>query len=483
MDKMYLYLMNCYRFILLGMVLMNVYEVKPTLDEKGVMLIYAMIVLYGIVMSLLPRKKWAAYTELTLIYLFMLLLEDPFFYFLLVVPVITLLNTKVKKVDLIAFSFLFAFLQFLNSGSLLLVMLVGFGLFIGMSSVYLKTSEIAVIRGHVRGKDKEIHEMRDELTERTQELTVISKMFVKSKELNEIIDEHELIQNFVAASADFFNAQYAVLHVNKRGRLEMEEEVGENRRYDVAPRLDPYDILEPVEISGEMIRMPIRSGEELWGVISLYGKRSSFGSQGQMVIFPFNEEDYEMLSVYLEQVKFVMKHAKMLKKMSDLANNDFLTKIPNRRYFMNQMNYLMERAKRGESLSVMILDIDHFKQFNDTYGHDVGDEVLKMVAEAIKVSVRKIDVVGRFGGEEFAVLLPNAKGNELEIAERIRKKIKSINFQRQITVSIGISKFGLNGTDIDELLKKSDKALYRAKEEGRDRIVFYEEEESETAFD
>ena len=131
----------------------------------------------------------------------------------------------------------------------------------------------------------------------------------------------------------------------------------------------------------------------------------------------------------------------------------------------------------------MMLDIDHFKKVNDTYGHLIGDEVLKTTAKTISSSVRRGDVIGRYGGEEFIVIVSSITQDKiLKIAEKIRKTLKEITFNFDnksffVTISIGIAKYDKD-IDIDTLIGNADKALYKAKKSGRDNIVFYEEEES-----
>ena len=132
----------------------------------------------------------------------------------------------------------------------------------------------------------------------------------------------------------------------------------------------------------------------------------------------------------------------------------------------------------------MMLDIDHFKNINDTYGHLVGDDVLKATATTISSSVRRGDIVGRYGGEEFIVMLPSVtQAQVVDIAEKIRKSIKNINFKDgkktfSVTISIGISKYDKNN-DIDTLIGNADKALYKAKNSGRDNIIVYNDNDDD----
>ncbi len=166
---------------------------------------------------------------------------------------------------------------------------------------------------------------------------------------------------------------------------------------------------------------------------------------------------------------------------------DPLTGIHNRRYFDERLDEEISRTLRqNKALSCLFLDIDHFKQFNDVYGHHVGDLVLKEVAKLIKTQMRQSDVLARYGGEEFAVLLVQTdKRTAKEIAERIRQQIANHQISLAdctltITVSIGCSTLDNNEPNLvsthagQQLLTRADEALYRAKEQGRNQVNFFE---------
>ncbi|QTH63564.1 diguanylate cyclase [Psychrosphaera ytuae] len=166
-------------------------------------------------------------------------------------------------------------------------------------------------------------------------------------------------------------------------------------------------------------------------------------------------------------------------KLKFLANYDELTGIWNRRMLVTQMRNEWNRHSREELIcSVLMLDIDHFKIVNDTYGHAGGDEALKVFSDVLKQSVRPYDLVGRFGGEEFTVLLPNTSMSEAkEVAERIRTEVESkiIHIKNDcsfnITVSIGVAERETSDKSVQELIGKADSALYFAKKEGRNQTV------------
>jgi diguanylate cyclase (GGDEF)-like protein/PAS domain S-box-containing protein len=167
---------------------------------------------------------------------------------------------------------------------------------------------------------------------------------------------------------------------------------------------------------------------------------------------------------------------------------DPITGLYNRRYLEETMERETRRAVRAEhGLGILMLDLDHFKKFNDTYGHDAGDNVLRATASLLGKSVRAEDFVCRFGGEEFVIILPMAdlKASHAR-AERIRAKVRELTVLHQgqslgmITVSVGVAALPQHGTTARELLDAADAALYRAKREGRDRVVAAEEPSAET---
>jgi len=163
------------------------------------------------------------------------------------------------------------------------------------------------------------------------------------------------------------------------------------------------------------------------------------------------------------------------------ARTDPKTGVLNAGAWQGEAALAIARARRrGEQLAVLLADVDHFKKVNDTHGHLTGDAVLKTLAQEIRQQVRESDLVGRFGGEEFVILLPDTTAEEAcRVAERIRRgacvvKVLTADTIVGVTVSIGIAALGSHGTDLFELLAASDLALYRAKNTGRDRVCLYD---------
>jgi diguanylate cyclase (GGDEF)-like protein len=159
------------------------------------------------------------------------------------------------------------------------------------------------------------------------------------------------------------------------------------------------------------------------------------------------------------------------------ARTDQLTALPNRRYFDEYCTLLASRRRASDKVAILAVDVDHFKQVNDTYGHHVGDLALHAIGNAIQQSVREDDVPARYGGEEFMVLLRNPTGGvALEIGERIRNAVRDLDLAEagitdRLTVSIGVASGHPAKESIEEIVARADQALYAAKRTGRDRVV------------
>ena len=197
--------------------------------------------------------------------------------------------------------------------------------------------------------------------------------------------------------------------------------------------------------------------------------------------FVFKPVRFEELLLRLKRVlkerKLTNERVHMLEKLKKLSITDGLTRLYNSRHFYNQLKGEVDRSNRYKHpLSLLILDIDHFKDYNDSFGHLEGDKVLVRIGEIIKPLLRKMDSAYRYGGEEFTVILPETDGNEAQtVAQRIRKAVKAETFSPDIgelvtiTISLGVTEYSPK-EDVPTFIQRADKALYKSKEGGRDRV-------------
>lgn len=191
----------------------------------------------------------------------------------------------------------------------------------------------------------------------------------------------------------------------------------------------------------------------------------------------FHDADMTTLESVADICAAAIQNANYFDQVRELAYRDGLTGVFNRRHFEARILEEIERARRYNLvLSVLMVDIDGFKQLNDEFGHLLGDEVLKQVASLFVQQTRKADIVCRYGGDELAVLLPETTGqNAAAVAEKLRTLVSAWEFPgvpRPVTISTGIGEYPRQGSTRDELMKAADLALYRAKQSGRNQVVF-----------
>ena len=219
-----------------------------------------------------------------------------------------------------------------------------------------------------------------------------------------------------------------------------------------------------VETRSEMCVPLIFFGEKL-GVLMLESAKPN----------NFPDEDVAPLESVADICAGAIQNAHYFEKAQQLAYIDGLTGIYNRRYFEKEIGSEIERASRYNGhLAIIMIDIDNFKRLNDEFGHLLGDEVLRQVSAVFSQQIRKIDVVCRYGGEEFAIVVPQtAGGNAVEVAEKLRRMVEAYRFPgvpRKVTISAGVAEFPVHGQTRDELVAAADAALYVSKEAGRNRV-------------
>ncbi|MEZ4384886.1 MAG: diguanylate cyclase [Nannocystaceae bacterium] len=217
-----------------------------------------------------------------------------------------------------------------------------------------------------------------------------------------------------------------------------------------------------------LLILPLVHGEQILGAITLASSREG----------AFPDDTREMLRVISYQVAVSLQNARMYSSMEERATTDGLTGLTNHRAFQERFAGLHALAeRRGGKLSVILTDIDHFKKINDTYGHPVGDAVLKRVAAIFSGRSRKVDIVARYGGEEFVLVLPDTDARGAEIfANKLREEIGAQTMTSdkgpfKITISMGVAEYPSDGQSCSELIEHADQALYYCKKNGRNCVV------------
>jgi diguanylate cyclase (GGDEF)-like protein len=217
--------------------------------------------------------------------------------------------------------------------------------------------------------------------------------------------------------------------------------------------------------SASRMSIPLISFGQTLGVLTLYSSQRN----------AFRENELQSLESVADICANSIQNAHYVERVKQLAYLDGLTGIFNRRFFELRILEEFERARRYESgMAVIMADIDQFKRLNDEFGHLLGDEVLRQVSSLFHQQLRKIDVVCRYGGEEFAILLTQINNQQaVAIAEKLRRLVEGYQFPgvpRTVTISAGVAAFPAHGTTRDELIRSADNGLYAAKQAGRNRV-------------
>jgi len=237
------------------------------------------------------------------------------------------------------------------------------------------------------------------------------------------------------------------------------------------PDIRPYSEYKKTALSHKtksFICVPLHAGKDMCGVLQLEHNKQR----------EYNTYERDILQILGSHGGIAVKNANILSIQHDLIFCDELTKIYNRRYLNNELKKEVQRSNRyRRKFALIFIDIDNFKQINDTYGHKYGDCVLFKLAQRINSTIRDVNVFGRYGGEEFLLIVPecNIKSAE-KIAERLLKEVRKTGFEAMdtvidLTISIGIAVFPIHATNDEDLLHAADLAMYQAKNTGKDRYA------------
>ncbi len=224
---------------------------------------------------------------------------------------------------------------------------------------------------------------------------------------------------------------------------------------------------------GAFLCLPLRgAGRRTVGVLAVYRQRPN----------SFDRQEIRLFDKIARQIAIVIDRILVYEHTRELSITDELTGVFNRRYFNQRYDREAQRAKRyGRPLTVVMIDIDHFKHYNDLNGHLMGDDVLKQIAHLIESNIRRSDILARYGGEEFVLLLPEiSKEKARKAAEKLRQTIERAEFPREekqpkgsVTISAGVATYPDDADDPEMLLDLADQALYAAKAAHRNRVVTY----------
>lgn len=325
-------------------------------------------------------------------------------------------------------------------------------------------------------KDSEINENKKRTEDIKQQIKSFQKMGNIIQTFEASLDEKDIIEKSGELAAQFIGGGSWKLKKNTQGDTFAKyikntglpliiTDLSNDRRFYLTQNRYLSVIAVPVEVNGSF-----------WGILRGTSPKPN----------AFSDADLRLLSILSGIVSTVLNNTYLYGKIQDLAITDGLTGLYTQSYFKERLREEMHRAKSNRvPLSIGIIDIDFFKKINDTYGHQAGDVTLHQVALLLRGRFRETDLLSRYGGEEFAVIMLHTDAKEAgKILEEIRKSIEKERFflpvesyspvQVKITVSIGFAELDKYTSSIeDELIKKADKALYEAKQSGRNKIIEY----------
>lgn len=362
---------------------------------------------------------------------------------------------------------------------------IGYSLFeVGPSEgiVYelLRAQLSAALQGAIIFKEREEYEKR--LESHIKELSILNEIGKKITSALEVELLWDLIIKEISKLTDF-DALYIIncKHEDDNCSFEIVAKKINTKEGDQLTTNDRKRILKIIETKKYLLKksknkknkvflgIPITIGDRIIGVIILKHHQ----------VDVYNEHTVSLLSTLSSFIAIALENAKLFEETKKLATTDPLTGILNRRALEEAFQKEVMRAQRyNRPLSVMILDIDNFKLFNDTYGHTFGDEVLKTVASILKKSCRRVDILGRYGGDEFSIILPETPiEGAKKLAERIINNLKNTpiltpqNNKIPLNISIGIASYPFDTLEPEKLLTLADTAMYKAKTSGGGRFA------------
>ena len=303
------------------------------------------------------------------------------------------------------------------------------------------------------------------------QILIAAPRMLKSGELDFLSEKH----GFKTVSANNVSDAFQIIESNKLDIILVEKDLKGLKIIDLIIKVRSIDPDIPVIIADNSNSGTL--AEQIWNC-----------GIDDFLLFPTSQAELNHRITRSLKLKRLAALCEQLKNenrnLRTLSRTDGLTRLTNRRYFNEVLKTEFARVKRyGGSLGCLMVDIDHFKRVNDTWGHLTGDRILKELSEIIRQNVRSIDIVARYGGEEFILLLPETTGESIIfVGEKLRGSVESNDFRDpddkanpgpdHITISIGAASFPSDSIgDSESLVEQADKALYKAKQTGRNRVV------------
>jgi len=339
---------------------------------------------------------------------------------------------------------------------------------------------------------KALEETNDQLQTR---LNALSLLFDVAKSLNATLEPQELFNRVSALITERMKIpRFSIMMVAPNGQLEvaisvprgtegLTFEIGEGACGYAAGTVKAVYIPDTSQSEifvargtrprgGALLSIPMIHKERLLGVLNF--ERAEIAS--------FDAGEIELFTAVTDQVAMAVQNAKLHHETVELSITDALTGLPNRRHLFARLELEVARAQRfGTGLSMLMVDIDHFKKLNDNAGHRAGDKTLREVSERMRVLIRKVDTLGRYGGEEFALVLPQvSKAEALEVAEKLRQAVAENEFTHgpsqpgaKVTISVGVATLPEDADSLERLVDCADSALYASKRGGRNLVSGY----------